>query len=172
MKAEGEGDGTLFQYHMRWGQTGLWIDETSAHGPVDVSLVACGAARSNALKIGERPESAAGKEPMSESAQFKSLEGFADADYCLEDSVGYIWNLNKIAQDSKGIYLTGTCNTGSGVMDVIATYTWARSGLAMTAFDGSIPNLTCSFRWGQTGQWINASSSTGTVDIGFCIVGQ
>ncbi len=57
-------------------------------------------------------------------------------------------------------------------MDVIATNIWAKSGLAITTFNGSIPNATSNFRWGKTGQWIDSQSSFGTVDIGFCTAGQ
>ncbi len=172
MKAEGGADGILFQYHMRWGQTGLWIDDTGAYGPIDVSQITCGASSASGPLMGDGLETASSQDAISESDKSKILEGLADADYCLEDSAGYIWDLDKLAQDAKGIYFIGTCDTGSEVIDVIGSYTWARAGLALTAFDGSIPNLTCSYRWGRTGQWIDVSGSAGTGDMGFCAAGQ
>jgi hypothetical protein len=164
MKAGQVSDGQLIQYHMRWGQSGMWIDQTGACGQVDVSMISSAGSRA--------PFAAPGKGPIPEeraaSGMLDAREAQGDEDYCLADSDGNLWYLYEIARDDRGIFFTGTCDAGSETLDVMATYVWPRSGLALTAYNGSAPNRLCSFRWYRTGQWINSSGAMNTLTIDYC----
>lgn len=94
-------------------------------------------------------------------------------DYCLQDSYGYEWCLNKIGQDSKGIYMQGTCDTGSlPLKDAMASYLKNNRGVRMNAYGGAT-GLIFTYNWqlvgsSGSGVWIRQDGSHDQVDVSMC----
>jgi hypothetical protein len=87
-----------------------------------------------------------------------------ECDYCLEDSVGYVWCLNVIDQDSEGVYMSGTVDMGSEVREAVATYLKKNQGVSMTGGEGS--GCVFNYNWklqgsSGSGVWINVTPSAG-----------
>jgi len=94
-------------------------------------------------------------------------------DYCLEDSVGFVWCLNVIDQNSEAIYLSGTVDMGWDFRDAVATFLKKNNGIRMCGATGSGCPFTYNWKLqgsSGTGVWINVQPSPGhgTISVWMC----
>ena len=85
-------------------------------------------------------------------------------DYCLEDSLGFVWCLDVIDQNSEGIYFAGTVDMGFEVRNAVGTYLKKNGGVSMSGDAGS--GCPFNYNWklqgsSGSGVWINITPSAG-----------
>ena len=97
-----------------------------------------------------------------------------ECDYCIEDSYGYEWCLDVVNNDTRAVYLQGTCDVATDIKDAMATYLRSTGGLSMTATGGIsevIFNYNANVRNGN-GVWMNDQGGNGQVNIWWCTTGD
>ena len=105
-------------------------------------------------------------------ANFDLTGGQQECDYCLEDTYGYVWCLDRIDQDATAIYLAGTVDIGGGDMwTATGTFLKNNKGVRMSARSATDFFFTYNWKYtggGGSGVWINMGQSHSTVSLWLC----
>ena len=161
MTAYGGASGAVFHYNWKLIGTsgsGIWTSSDGSNGTVTVNLAS--------------PAQPIASEYTGRGPDHMTVpQAVVDAcDYSLTDSFGYSWCMNIFQRDASGVWLNGTCNTGSlPLKSVIGTYLPTNSGVNMTAYGGATDAIFTA-NWmltgtGGSGIWASGAGGGGSLTI-------